>query len=89
MKEFSSRPASRRGPRCIQLIAVDQGTAGTAEEGIHVIAGTAVFWIAIALIVLISSVFRHLTRASEQRMLEKLAEKGQTFRGGRQRPERT
>ncbi len=37
-----------------------------------------VFWSAIVLIVLISGYFRYLTRASKHRLLEKLAEKGQS-----------
>ena len=41
--------------------------------------GAVLFWGAIVLIVLISSLFRYLTRASRYRMLEKLAEKGQTL----------
>jgi len=42
------------------------------------IPGAIVFWGAIVLIVLISSYFRYRTRASRHRMLEKLAEKGQS-----------
>ena len=41
------------------------------------IPGDAVFWGAIVLIVLISSYFRYLTRASRHRMIERLTEKGQ------------
>ena len=37
-----------------------------------------VFWGALVLIVFFSSYFRYRTRASHHRMLEKLAEKGQT-----------
>ncbi len=37
-----------------------------------------VFWGAIVLIVFFSGLFRYLTRASRHRMIEKLAEKGQT-----------
>ena len=40
--------------------------------------GDAVFWGAIVLIVFFSSYFRYRTRASHHRMMEKLAEKGQT-----------
>ena len=36
------------------------------------------FWGAIVLIVFFSSYFRYRTRASHHRMVEKLAEKGQT-----------
>jgi len=42
------------------------------------IPGDAVFWGAIVLIVFFSSYFRYRTRASHHRMVEKLAEKGQT-----------
>ena len=42
------------------------------------IPGSVVFWGAIVLIVFFSSYFRYRTRASRHRMLEKLAEKGQT-----------
>jgi len=40
--------------------------------------GNLVFWGAIVLIVFFSSYFRYRTRESRHRMLEKLAEKGQT-----------
>jgi hypothetical protein len=43
------------------------------------IPGSIVFWGAIVLIVFFSSYFRYRTRASRHRMLEKLAEKGQTI----------
>jgi hypothetical protein len=42
------------------------------------IPGSIVFWGALVLIVLISSYFRYRTRASHHRMMEKLAEKGQS-----------
>jgi len=38
-----------------------------------------VFWGAIVLLVFISGLFRYLTRSSQHRMLERLAEKGQTL----------
>ena len=40
--------------------------------------GSMVFWGALVLIVFFSSYFRYRTRASHYRMLERLAEKGQT-----------
>ena len=43
------------------------------------VSSTVVFWGAIVLFVFISSLFRYLTRSSQHRMLEKLAEKGQTL----------
>ena len=43
------------------------------------VTSTVVFWGAIVLFVFISSLFRYLTRSSQHRMLEKLAEKGQTL----------
>ena len=42
------------------------------------IPGSIVFWGALVLIVLISSYFRYRTRASRHRMMEKLAEHGQS-----------
>ena len=42
------------------------------------IPGSIVFWGALVLIVLISSYFRYRTRASRHRMIEKLAEHGQS-----------
>ena len=42
------------------------------------IPGDLVFWGAIVLIVFFSSYFRYRTRVSRHRMIEKLAEKGQT-----------
>jgi len=42
------------------------------------IPGSIVFWGAIVLIVLFSSYFRYRTRASRHRMMEKLAEHGQS-----------
>lgn len=41
--------------------------------------GGSILWIALILIVFVSSFFRYRTRASHHRMLEKLAEKGQTI----------
>lgn len=38
-----------------------------------------VFWGAIVLLVFISGLFRYLTRSSQHRMLERLAEKGQSL----------
>ena len=43
------------------------------------VSSTVVFWAAIVLFVFISSLFRYLTRSSQHRMLERLAEKGQTL----------
>jgi len=40
--------------------------------------GNIVFWGAIILIVFFSGLFKYLTRASRHRMIERLAEKGQT-----------
>ncbi len=41
--------------------------------------GGSILWIALILIVFVSSFFRYRTRASRHRMLEKLAEKGQAI----------
>ncbi len=41
--------------------------------------GSVVFWSAIVLFVLIGEVFKYKTRASKHRMMERLAEKGQTL----------
>ena len=38
-----------------------------------------VFWGAVVLLVFISGLFRYLTRSSQHRMMERLAEKGQTL----------
>jgi len=43
------------------------------------VSGSVIFWGAIVLFVLISNYFRYKTRSSQHRMLEKLAEKGQTL----------
>jgi hypothetical protein len=43
------------------------------------IGGSVVFWSAIVLFVLIGEVFKYKTRASKHRMMERLAEKGQTL----------
>ncbi len=49
------------------------------EFGGHFISASVVFWGAIVMFVLIGSYFKYKTRSSEHRMLETLAEKGQTL----------
>lgn len=44
-----------------------------------VLGASTIFWVAIVLFVFIGSFFKYLTRRSQHRMLETLAEKGQTL----------
>ncbi len=47
--------------------------------GDHWVSSSVVFWGAIVLIVVVSSFFRHQSRVAKYKMIEKLAEKGQTI----------
>jgi hypothetical protein len=49
------------------------------EFGSFSIPPFAVFWIVILLIVIVTSFFRHQSRTAKYRLMEKLAEKGQTL----------
>lgn len=47
--------------------------------GDHWISSSVIFWVAIVLIVIVSNFFRHQSRVAKYKMMETLAEKGQTI----------